>query len=246
MRGTKPTSRVDNVPPTRSEAIERNESSFRGVRATPSPAAVDLRCGARYRRSMETSSARWRCERPPIVLLGEMRHWTSTLLTFTRPYFGTARSMSKTLAVSMYAGGSRRRSWIFTRPPLRSRLSCARRVRISFARWRASIRWTRERSGAATVGLVGVFVAGGMGGESTSHIRERKPTGRNPTAPLVEVQDSLGHLTVIGRFAGLFCPSRFDVIRRPWQAAEEIPEFASELHPSATGHVGYLTSRRGT
>src|SRR5688572_14695929 len=109
-----------------------------------------------------------------MVLLGEMRHWTSTLLTFTRPYFGTARSMSKTFAVSMYAGGSSRRSWIRARPPLRSRLSWARRVRISFARSRASIRWTRLRSGAATPGLVGVFVAGGMGGESTSQNRVDK------------------------------------------------------------------------
>ena len=27
-----------------------------------------------------TSSVRWRCERPPIVLLGEMRHWTEDLV----------------------------------------------------------------------------------------------------------------------------------------------------------------------
>src|SRR4051795_10444712 len=203
MRGTKPTSRVDNVPPTRSEAIERNESSFRGVRATPSPAAVDLRCGARYRRSIETSSVRWRCERPPMVLLGEIRHPTSTLLTFTRPYFGTARSMSKTFAVSMYAGGSSRRSWIRARPPLRSRLSWARRVLISLARSRASIRWTRLRSGAATPGLVGVFVAGGMGGESTSHKRADKPPGANSAAPQLEVQEYSGDLTVKPCFAGL-------------------------------------------
>ena len=53
-------------------------------------------------------------------------------------------------------------------PALRSRLSAARLVLISFARWSASMRWTRERSGAAVVGLAGVFVAGGMGGESTA------------------------------------------------------------------------------
>src|SRR3954453_19461350 len=153
------------------------------------------------RRSIETSSVRWRCERPPIVLLGEMRHCTSTLLTFTRPYLGTARSMSNTLAVSTYSGGSSRRSWILARPPLRSRLSCARRVLISFARCSASIRWTRERSGAATPGLIGVFVAGGIGGECTSLIREGKLSGKNPTGPQVEVQDSLGHLTVFAHFA---------------------------------------------
>ena len=47
------------------------------------------------------------------------------------------------------------------RPALRSRLSWARRVRIWFARSSASILCTSERSGAATEGLVGVFVAGG-------------------------------------------------------------------------------------
>src|SRR5215218_9779345 len=145
---------------------------------------------------MLTSSVRCRCERPPIVLLGEIRHWTRTLLTFTRPYFGTASSMSNTLAVSTYAGGSSRRSWILTRPPLRSRLSCARRVRISFARSRASIRWTRLRSGAATPGLVGVFVAGGMGGESTSQNRAHKAPHTNSAAPQLEVQDYSGDLTV--------------------------------------------------
>src|SRR3954462_14720237 len=117
---------------------------------------------------METSSVRWRCDRPPIVLLGEIRHTWRTLLTFTRPYFGTASSMSKTFAVSTYSGGLVSRSWMLRRPALRSRLSCARAVLISFARLRASIRWSRERSGAATVGLVGVLVAGGMAGDSTS------------------------------------------------------------------------------
>ena len=63
-------------------------------------------------------------------------------------------------------------------PALRSRLSCARLVRISFARWSASMRWTRERSGAATVGLAGVFVAGGMGGESTALARGDKGRSR--------------------------------------------------------------------
>src|SRR5215210_635761 len=110
-------------------------------------AAREAACG--YRRKSETSSLRWRCERPPIVLLGEIRHCWRTLLTFTRPYFGTARSMSKTLAVWRYSGGSSSRVWIETRPPFRSFFSCARRVRISFARWRASMRWRRERSGAA-------------------------------------------------------------------------------------------------
>ena len=54
---------------------------------------------AQRRRSSATSSPRWRSERPPRVLLGEIRHWPRILLTFTRPYLGTASSRSKTLAV---------------------------------------------------------------------------------------------------------------------------------------------------
>src|SRR5215217_2717002 len=153
---------------------------------------------------MLTSSVRCRCDRPPMVLLGEMRHCTSTLLTFTRPYLGTARSMSKTLAVSTYSGGSSRRSWMLTRPALRSRLSCARRVRISLARCNASIRWVSERSGAATAGLGGVLVAGGMGGESTSRTRVDKAKAANSAEPQVEVQPHGGHLTVTHAFAGIF------------------------------------------
>ena len=125
-------------------------------------------------------------------------------MTFTRPYFGTASSMSKTLAVSTYSGGSSSRSWMLTRPAFRSRLSCARRVRISFARCSASIRWVSERSGAATAGLGGVFVAGGMGGESTSRTRGDKPKEANSAEPQVEVQPHGGHLTVTAGFAGLF------------------------------------------
>src|SRR4051794_30653986 len=142
------------------------EERNRCCRGGPTDALTSRSCrsqagGDRYRRSIETSSVRWRCERPPMVLLGEIRHWTRTLLTFTRPYFGTARSMSKTFAVSTNSGGSRSRSWMLERPALRSRFSCARRVRIWFARSSASILWTSERSGAATEGLDGVFVAGG-------------------------------------------------------------------------------------
>src|SRR3954447_15792633 len=91
-----------------------------------------------------------------------MRHCVRTLLTFTRPYFGTASSMSKTFAVSMYSGGSSRSVWIEQRPLLRSRLSWARRVRTILARSSASRRWVNDRSGAAEC-FVGVLVAGGIG-----------------------------------------------------------------------------------
>src|SRR4051812_36146503 len=113
-----------------------------------------------------------------MVLLGEIRHWTRTLLTFTRPYFGTARSMSKTLAVSTNSGGSRRRSWMLARPALRSRLSWARRVRIWLARSSASILGPRDRWGAATDGLGGVLVACGTAG--SLHLSGRSATRNAP------------------------------------------------------------------
>src|SRR3954462_2179230 len=138
-----------------------------------------------------------------MVFEGEMRQSCRTLFTFTRPYLGTASSRSKTLAEWTYSGGSSSRSWMLTRPALRSRLSVARLVRISFARWRASMRWTRERSGAATEGLVGVFVAGGMGGESTSRARTGNPKDANSASPLVEVEPYGDCLNVFARFAGI-------------------------------------------
>src|ERR1035441_9711884 len=97
------------------------------------------------------SSLRWRSESPPMVLLGAMRQWARILLTLTRPYLGTASSMSNTLAVSTYSGGSSSSEWIERRPAFRSRLSCARWMRIWLARARASILWLSDRSGAVEV-----------------------------------------------------------------------------------------------
>ena len=74
--------------------------------------------------------------------------WLSSRAAFTRPNLGTAMSMSKTFAVETNSGGVRRICSMWTRPALRSRLSCARRTRTSFALWSASIRWSSERAGA--------------------------------------------------------------------------------------------------
>ena len=52
------------------------------------------------RRSRPTSSARWRSESPPTVFDWLIRHWLRKRAAFTRPNFGTAMSMSNTLAVS--------------------------------------------------------------------------------------------------------------------------------------------------
>src|SRR3954462_3979841 len=138
-----------------------------------------------------------------MVFEGEMRHSCKTLLTFTRPYFGTASKRSKTFAECTYSGGSSSRSWMLTLPALRSRLSVARLVRISFARWSASMRWTRERSGAAVVGLAGVFVAGGMGGESTALGASDKGLPENISPAELEVHRSGGRAAAFPTFTGI-------------------------------------------
>ena len=124
--------------------------------------------GASARRARRAGAA----ERPPIVLLGEIRQVERILLTFTRPYFGTASRRSKTLAVSRKSGGSSSSSWIGWRPALRSRFSCARRLRMSLARWSASMRCTSERSGAA-MGLVEDSLTGDHG-RRLYIVRERR------------------------------------------------------------------------
>src|SRR3954467_610149 len=154
-----------------------------------------------------------------MVFDGEMRQTWRTLLTFTRPYLGTASSMSKTFAVSTYSGGVSRRSWMLRRPPFRSRLSCARAVRISLARLRASIRWSRERSGAATMGLVGVLVAGGMSGDSTSLRDGDKAQEQHLALPKPEVQRCGGHLTPRPAFAGISWTSYPGTADRPGRRA---------------------------
>ena len=117
----------------------------------------------------DTSSARWRSERPPIVFDGEIRHWLRMRLVLTRPYFGTARSMSKTLAVITYSGGSSSSAWMLALPALRSFFSLARAVRMSLARFSASIRWSSDLSGAAAEVLTGT----GMWAASIAAAHER-------------------------------------------------------------------------
>src|ERR1700685_2535007 len=133
------------------------------------------------------SSERWRSDRPPMVLLGAMRQWARILLPWTRPYLGTASSMSKTLAVSTYSGGSSSSEWIERRPDLRSRLSSAHLTRISFALASASIRWLRDRSGAIEEVEDVVLVAITMGGESTHQRESIKCKAANSPAPQPEV-----------------------------------------------------------
>src|SRR5829696_1657306 len=132
-----------------------------------------------------------------------MRHCVRILLAFTRPYFGTANRRSKTFAVSTYVGGSISNSWIAVRPALRSRLSCARFVRISLARISAIIRWSRERSGAVAC-FVGVSLAtGGIGGESTTCAGRIKPQPSNSPQARLEVERCRGSSRRYDGFAGV-------------------------------------------
>src|SRR3954454_24011791 len=120
---------------------------------------------------------------------------------------------------------------MLARPAFRSRLSAARLVRISFARWSASMRWTRERSGAAVVGLAGVFVAGGMGGESTARRAADKGRARNSCLPQVEVQSARSPLAVSTKFAGVLLDAAIRVrwsVQPAWPGALGVP-----THPRA-------------
>ena len=77
-----------------------------------------------------------------------IRAWFKNRAAFTRPNLGTAISMSNTLAVATYSGGLMRILSIRARPTFRSFFSCARLTRMSFARLRASMRWSRDLAGA--------------------------------------------------------------------------------------------------
>src|SRR3954451_12400753 len=125
----------------------------------------------RYLRSCATSSARWRSERPPIVFDGEILHWLRIRLVLTRPYLGTAISMSMTFAVWTYSGGSISSVWMLTLLAFGSRFSCARFERMSLALRRASIRWSSDLSGAALEDWTGACT----GRQYIRGHRERKP-----------------------------------------------------------------------
>src|SRR3954447_17450967 len=139
-----------------------------------------------------------------------MRHCVRMRFTFTRPYLGTARRRSKTLAVCRYSGGSRSSPWIWVRPAFRSRFSRARRVRMSFARLSASMRCVSERSGAwpAELVLAGVSWAAGMGGDHTHAPHADNAAAGEIGLILLDLYLSFRVVRVgrvfFGSFAGLF------------------------------------------
>ena len=101
--------------------------------------------GAARRRARRAGARRGRST----VLLGEMRQRCRTLVTFTRPYRGTASMMSATFAECTHSGGSSRTVSMRIRPAFRSRFRQARSVRTALASFRASSRCDGERSGVA-------------------------------------------------------------------------------------------------
>ena len=82
--------------------------------------------------------------------------------------------------------------WIDTRPAFRSRLSCARRVRMTFAFLRASIRWLRLRSGAA-VCLVGELAGRRHRGGDTTHGSRAPATSRGQIRLDLDLRSRLLH-----------------------------------------------------
>ena len=163
----------------------------------------DLRRRRAYLRRSETSSVRWRSERPPIVLLGEMRQVCRTLFALTRPYLGPPAAGRTPSPWRGSPGASRSSPSMDTRPPLRSRLSCARRVRISFARRSASMRWWRLRSGAARAWSGSSWPAHGAASLHTDR-GPRPRRGPNSPPPRSEVEGSSARSRVGARFAGVF------------------------------------------
>ena len=167
----------------------------------------------RYRRSMETSSVRWRCERPADRLRGRDPALLQDLVDLDAAVLGDGEQHVEHLGGLDVLRRLEQEVVDARRPALRSRLSCARRVRISFARWRASIRWTRERSGAATVGLVGRLGRWRHGRRVYIRIAAfDKPWGTNSPRPQVEVEDACrgvdGNRRLCRAFRAAMCYAR--------------------------------------
>ena len=89
--------------------------------------------GAGQRRKNSTSETRWRLLRPMTAFEWAIPQRLSARSAFTGPMPGKARSRSRTIAVCAHAGGSLSTSGNPTRPARRSRFSCAREQRTSFA-----------------------------------------------------------------------------------------------------------------
>ena len=125
-----------------------------------------------------------------MVLLGEIRHWTRTLLTFTRPYFGTARSMSKTLAVSTNSGGSSSRSWMLDAAGLEIALELSP-PRADLVRTLERLHPLHERPLGGCHGGLGRRLRGRRhGGESTSESRAGKPNFAQFASTSTELRDT--------------------------------------------------------
>ena len=196
-------------------------------------AAASRRSDAVSAAAGETSSERWRSERPPIVLLGAIRQWTRILLTFTRPYFGTASSMSKTLAVSTYSGGSSSSVWI--EQPTRLQIALELRPARCGSGWPSRARPSADSvtaRGAVEVFVdVVVSVAVAMGGESTH--RRRGDQGK--MAQFISTSTELEHVEV-GR-----CPLLCRGFYGP-----KFPAICSDVRDSSTAGLRSGPHSRGS
>ena len=175
-----------------------------------------------------------------MVLLGEMRQWVRMRFTFTRPYFGTASSRSKTLAVSRYSGGSSSSPWICARPALRSRFR--RRppgpdLVCSLERVHAL---GQRALGARPADCVfaGEWGAAGMGGDSTRcSAGVEAENAKNARIHLdldLSFRSGCGSLSVLPWFAGVFVSNR--VV--PAEAPRKFPHLPRMSRMPDVPHTG--------
>src|SRR5690349_17714750 len=141
--------------------------------------------------------------------------------------------MSNTFAVETKSGGSRRMSWIRPPPLFRSFFSWARRTRMSFARFSASMRWSSDQTGAWAWVLVGTlardttiepartkgqnsfFFQGFLGDNSRLRVEPLRLAMRS-CAGLCRVREAMGR--------GLGRELRTDPLRRARVAEENRPQ----------------------
>ena len=148
-----------------------------------------------------------------MVLLGEIRQVCRTLLTFTRPYLGTASSMSKTLAVSTQSGGVEQHWWIDVAARLEVALQlCAAGANLVAHGCSASMRWTSDLFGSIAANESSMCVAGGIGGESIIPGATDQAQGANSLRPQPEVKFSDVDEPVKRPICGLFLGPQVTVI----------------------------------
>src|SRR4051794_36524576 len=204
MRGTKPTSRVDNVPPTRSEAVERNEIVLPQGPSHPPPSrrCPSLRSALppQHRDELGALALREAADRlarrdpaldqdlvdlhAPVLRDGE-EHVEDLrgldVLGRLEEQVMDARAARLEVALELGAAGADLVCPLEGLHPLDQKALGSRPggLRRRLRGWR-------------------------HGGESTSESRLGNPNPRNSSGPQLELQAHGGELTLLARFAGLF------------------------------------------